>query len=52
MVVKRIFVAGGTGYIGVRDPRLVQADYDVTLLARPGSAQKVPLGANVLIGDA
>jgi uncharacterized protein YbjT (DUF2867 family) len=46
-------VAGGTGYIGrAVVPRLVQAGHEVTVLARPGSARKVPPGANVLIGDA
>ena len=32
--------------------RLVESGHRVTMLARPGSARKVPRGADVLIGDA
>jgi uncharacterized protein YbjT (DUF2867 family) len=51
--VKRIFISGGTGYIGrAVVPQLVEAGHQVTVLARSGSIRRIPAGANVLIGDA
>jgi nucleoside-diphosphate-sugar epimerase len=52
-VVKRIFISGGTGYIGrAITPRLLASGHQVTILVRPGSEGKAPPGAKVVIGDA
>jgi uncharacterized protein YbjT (DUF2867 family) len=51
--MKRVFVSGGTGYLGqmlVR--RLLERGHDVHVLARPGSEAKVPRGAQVVAGNA
>jgi uncharacterized protein YbjT (DUF2867 family) len=51
--VKRIFIAGGTGYIGrAVIPRLLASGHQVTMLVRPGSEHKVPAGAHGVTGHA
>jgi len=52
-MAKRVFVSGGTGYIGrALVQRLVAAGHDVQVLARRGSEGKVAPGAEVVLGDA
>ena len=48
-----VFVTGGTGYIGAAlVPALVARGHAVRVLARAGSASKVPAGAMAVVGDA
>jgi len=48
-----IFVAGGTGYMGSRLViALLQTGHTVRALTRPESAQKLPAGAQAIVGDA
>lgn len=50
---KRIFLTGGTGYIGSRlIPRLVAAGHHVKALTRESSRGKLPTGCEAVIGDA
>lgn len=50
---KRVFIAGGTGYMGRRlIPLLLRRGHKVTALARAGSGRKVAPGCRVLIGNA
>jgi uncharacterized protein YbjT (DUF2867 family) len=49
----RVFVTGGTGYVGRRLVRaLLELGHDVRVLTRPGSATRVPAGASAVVGDA
>lgn len=49
----KIFVTGGTGYIGQRIiPLLLQSGHEVRALARPNSTHKLPKGCIPVIGDA
>ncbi len=49
---RRIFITGGTGYLGRRViARLVERGHAVTALARPASAATLPAGCRSLIGD-
>jgi uncharacterized protein YbjT (DUF2867 family) len=49
----RIFVAGGTGYMGQRlIPRLLQRDHQVRALVRAGSERKLPAGCIPVTGNA
>jgi uncharacterized protein YbjT (DUF2867 family) len=49
----RVFVTGGTGYVGRRLVRaLLELGHDVRVLTRPGSAARVPPGASAVVGDA
>jgi uncharacterized protein YbjT (DUF2867 family) len=51
--VKRIFVSGGTGYIGSAViPHLLDEGHEVTALARRGSERKLPLGVEIRLGNA
>jgi uncharacterized protein YbjT (DUF2867 family) len=51
--ILRVFVSGGTGYIGKRLIRLlVDRGHAVSALARASSAKKLPLGCTPVIGDA
>jgi uncharacterized protein YbjT (DUF2867 family) len=50
---KRIFLAGGTGYVGSRlVPRLLARGHSVTALAREGSEGSLPAGCAVVTGNA
>jgi uncharacterized protein YbjT (DUF2867 family) len=49
----RIFITGGTGYVGQRLVRaLLELGHEVRVLTRPGSAARVPPGASAVMGDA
>ena len=49
----RVFVTGGTGYVGRRLVRaLLELGYDVRVLTRPGSSARVPAGAAAVVGNA
>ena len=53
MVAHRVFVTGGTGYIGRRlIPALIAAGHAVTALVRPGSESRLPAGSVPVVGDA
>lgn len=50
---QRIFITGGTGYIGSRlIPLLIARKYAVTALARQASAQRLAPGCIPIVGDA
>lgn len=50
---RRIFLTGGTGYIGGRLARvLARRGHQVRALVRPGSERKAPAGIETVIGDA
>lgn len=50
---KRIFITGGTGYMGSRlIPLLIARGHSVKALARKGSEGKIPAGAEIVFGDA
>jgi uncharacterized protein YbjT (DUF2867 family) len=52
-VSHRIFVAGGTGYIGgAAIPLLLRRGHAVRALARPGSERNIPEEADVVVGNA
>ncbi len=49
----RVFIRGGTGYVGNSLTKLLLTrGHSVTVLARPGSEGKVDTGAKVALGDA
>ena len=49
----RVFIAGGTGYIGrPLIQALLQDGLNVRALARPGSESKLPAGCTPVVGDA
>ena len=53
MTKQRIFITGGTGYMGTRlIAILLQRGHEVTALARQGSVQKLPPGCVSIIGNA
>jgi uncharacterized protein YbjT (DUF2867 family) len=53
MAAHRVFVTGGTGYIGRRlVPALLAAGHAVTALVRPGSEGRLPAGCVPVFGDA
>lgn len=48
-----VFISGGTGYLGISLTKLLlRRGHTVTVLARPGSEQKVDTGAQIALGDA
>jgi uncharacterized protein YbjT (DUF2867 family) len=50
--MKQVIVAGGTGYVGrPLVERLCANGYQVSAIARPQSAAKVPAGCNLITGD-
>jgi uncharacterized protein YbjT (DUF2867 family) len=52
-VDRTVFVCGGTGYVGAPlVPELLARGHAVRALARPGSHRRLPLGCEVVIGDA
>lgn len=53
MQVQKIFVAGGTGYLGARlIAALLQRGHNVRALARANSGQKLPPGCTPISGEA
>lgn len=52
--MKTIFITGGTGYIGTRLIKALQKEgnYHIKALARKGSEQKLPVGCEVVEGNA
>ena len=49
----RVFVAGGTGYVGrPLITRLLERGHEVRALVRPGSEKKLPAGCLAISGDA
>jgi uncharacterized protein YbjT (DUF2867 family) len=49
----RIFLAGGTGYLGSRlAEALLARNHSVSGLCRPGSAARLPVGVQAVVGDA
>src|SRR5712692_1230411 len=53
MSPRRVFVTGGTGYLGrplIRE--LLARGHSVSALVRPGSASKLPAGTKAVLGDA
>src|SRR5215831_6361168 len=49
---RRVFVTGGTGYLGgALLPVLVSRGHEVRALARKGSEKKVTPGCQVVVGD-
>ena len=52
MAPRRVFIVGGTGYIGSRlIPRLLARGHVVCALARPGSEARVPAGCETIVAD-
>ncbi|CAN5551061.1 hypothetical protein BH10BAC5_BH10BAC5_09440 [soil metagenome] len=50
---KKIFISGGTGYIGRSLIKsLLGKDFEIYALVRAGSEKKLPEGCNIIIGDA
>ena len=50
---RRIFIAGGTGYMGSRlIPLLAARGHEVVALVRPGSEDKLPVACTPVLGDA
>jgi uncharacterized protein YbjT (DUF2867 family) len=50
---QRVFVTGGTGYLGRRLlPALVARGHRVVALARPGSERRLPPGCEAVLGNA
>jgi uncharacterized protein YbjT (DUF2867 family) len=50
---KRVFIAGGTGYMGQRlIPHLLERGHEVRALVRPGSESKLPKGCVSVLGNA
>src|ERR1017187_1669042 len=51
-VPRKVFVAGGTGYIGRRlIAELLARGHHVAAIARPGSERKLPQGCTVIPGN-
>jgi uncharacterized protein YbjT (DUF2867 family) len=50
---RRVFITGGTGYMGSRlIPALLARGFAVRALVRPGSERRLPPGATPVVGDA
>lgn len=53
MNLHKVFIAGGTGYLGSHlIPALLQGGHEVSVLARKGSENKVPKNCRAVVGDA
>lgn len=51
--MKRVFITGGSGYLGRRlIPLLLQQGREVVALVRPGSERKLPRGCTAALGNA
>jgi uncharacterized protein YbjT (DUF2867 family) len=51
--VHRVFVTGGTGYVGrPLISQLLERGHEVRALVRPGSERKLPAGCEAILGDA
>ncbi|HYY97081.1 MAG TPA: NAD(P)H-binding protein [Pyrinomonadaceae bacterium] len=52
MTMRRVFVTGGTGYLGRSlVSRLLERGHEVRALVRPGSESKLPAGCEAVAGD-
>ncbi len=52
-MARRVFITGGTGYMGSRlIPLLLARGHQVVALVRPGSERKLPAGCTTVQGDA
>lgn len=50
---RRVFMTGGTGYLGQRlIPALLKRGHEVRALVRPGSEHRLPVGCAAVIGNA
>jgi uncharacterized protein YbjT (DUF2867 family) len=50
---RNVFITGGTGYLGRSlIPELIKRGHTVTCLVRPGSENRLPAGAQAVLGDA
>lgn len=53
MSASRVFVAGGTGYLGrAAAPPLLARGHRLTMLVRPGSERRAPAGVEAVAGNA
>ena len=53
MEKRQVFVSGGTGYVGgALVAQLIAREHRALVLARPGSERKVPMGAEIIPGNA
>src|SRR3954465_5396914 len=53
MTARRVFITGGTGYLGrALVPRLLGRGHEVRALVRKGSESKLPRGCEAVPGDA
>lgn len=53
MAASRVFVAGGTGYLGrAAAPRLLERGHRLAMLVRPGSERRLPAGVEAVPGNA
>src|SRR5689334_6100411 len=53
MTPRRVFITGGTGYIGRRlIPLLIARGHHVRALVRPRSEGRLPAGCDIVFGDA
>jgi uncharacterized protein YbjT (DUF2867 family) len=53
MTQRRIFITGGTGYLGRRlIPELLKRGHEVRALVRAGSESKLPEGCEAVVGNA
>jgi uncharacterized protein YbjT (DUF2867 family) len=53
MIQRRIFITGGTGYLGHGlIPELLRRGHEVRALVRPGSEAKLPQGCEAVVGNA
>lgn len=52
--MKKIFITGGSGYIGSRliKKLLHNGNYEIIALCRPGSENKIAMGCNIVYGNA